>query len=208
MQREAFQNLAFHEIPSGVALLPVARSVSEVKAGLPVKGARLVGYLGRYHAHKGFDIFLDLARAAHEHYGGRFAFVSAGVGWITPDPISNYADLGWVKADLGGLVNALDLVVAPNRYSFFDLAMLEAMSLAKPLVTSAHGGNRWIAGTSDGVVLVDRDDPLAYLDVLARIDREGSYDQLGRANARAFATHFTLEAFVERHVAFTRRLLG
>ena len=52
-------------------------------------------------------------------------------------------------------MNASDVVVIPNRNTYFDLVILEALSLGKIVITSNTGGNIDIAKDTEALVLFD-----------------------------------------------------
>jgi glycosyltransferase involved in cell wall biosynthesis len=207
--REQFRSLTFHEIPSGVEVVITKTPPDEVRARLGVTERQvLVGFFGRYDELKGFDRFLDVVRAAHARHPGRFAFISGGAGWLKPQSLPGYRDLGWLAEDLGDYVNAADVIMAPNRYTLFDLGILEAMSLGKVVLTSPTGGNRWLSTFTPGVVLADVSDPGATLDALVDLTKLGKIRLLGRRNGEVYLAQFNLDAFVRRHLDFATHVLA
>ncbi|CAB3389562.1 glycosyltransferase family 4 protein [Kyrpidia spormannii] len=196
-----------YEIPSGVKPLQVTRSKEDILKSLSLNSnIILIGYFGRYHPHKGFDIFLEVARLAAKAYPKRFYFISGGRGPLVPPSLEGYKDLGWLgREEVANLMNAVDIVMVPNRVTFFDLLILEAMSLGKPVLTSLTGGNKCMQRFSKGIITIDSPTPDAYLTAIL----EGvGWDELGEENRQAYVTHFTPEAFLERHVKLTQVLLS
>ena len=106
---------------------------------------KVVCYVGRKTLIKGFDVFLSVASLMRNHPG--YCFVCAGVGELDTSSAENVLDLGWTD-DPGSLLNACDIVVAPNRSTYFDLGILQAISLGKTVIASFSGGNKWFLGKS------------------------------------------------------------
>lgn len=204
--REAFQRLRLIPLPSGAPVVPVATMAEAVRRRLGIGDDQVaVGFFGRYHEHKGFDVFGRMAELATGD--GRFVFLSAGAGYLRGPSSPNYRDLGWLAQEYGSHLAAVDVVVSPNRATYFDLGTLEAMALAKPVMTSPTGGNRYLARLSEGVILVDPSDPEHYLARLRETGR-ARLRRLGARNRQVYDAHFTLEAFGGRHRAFAERLLA
>lgn len=101
-----------------------------------------IGFVGRYNRDKGYDRFLSIAK---RHRGDKsWKFFSAGAGEICDDQ-SVVCDLGWRK-DIADVIVAMDLLVVPNRATFFDLLPIESLILGTPVAVSAVGGNKWLLG--------------------------------------------------------------
>ncbi|MGB9898545.1 MAG: hypothetical protein ACPLTO_11610, partial [Thermanaerothrix sp.] len=69
------------EVPTGVKPLEVSRPIEETRRlwGVP-PGVFVIGFYGRKHPHKGYDLFVQLAREALKCGDHRFVFISAGSG--------------------------------------------------------------------------------------------------------------------------------
>lgn len=127
------------EVTTG--LPEIKSSLSKIEArdliGLP-QNKMVVGYFGRYHSHKGYDIYrqeIDLLSARDD-----ILFVSAGIGPLDIVSSNNYINFGW-RTDIQNLIVACDIIVLPNRYTYFDLLPLECLSLSRPVAISRIGGN-------------------------------------------------------------------
>jgi glycosyltransferase involved in cell wall biosynthesis len=178
-----------------------------VRQRLGVQGhERLIGFFGRYHPHKGFDVFCEVAALAHQRGRHALKFISAGDGWVQPPGLPNYANLGWLGPDLADVLNAVDCLLQPNRHTFLDLIFIEAMSVGRPIVTTAVGGGRWLASVAKGVVAVELN-PRPLLDAVESAVLEATRVELGRVNRDTYDATFTLRAFAERHIAFARAVL-
>jgi glycosyltransferase involved in cell wall biosynthesis len=104
------------------------------------ENAIVLSYVGRKNHIKGFDLFNELASRFKNDE--RFYFISAGIGPINPIEMKNFIDIGWTN-DPGSIINASNYVVVPNRDTYFDLGVIQAMSLGKTIITTPTGGNKW-----------------------------------------------------------------
>lgn len=129
-------------------LFEVTTGLPEIKNSLDKKAAReliglesnkmVIGYFGRYHTHKGYDIYIrEIEKLSCRD---DISFISAGAGPLDTIHVDNYIDFGW-RTDVQNLITACDLIVLPNRYTYFDLLPLECLSLSRPIAISRVGGN-------------------------------------------------------------------
>jgi glycosyltransferase involved in cell wall biosynthesis len=202
------RQVSVYELPSGVAAMQAKRSRSEVLNALGISpDKQIVGYFGRYHPHKGFDYFCEVVKEAARRGDERFMFISAGAGAILPPTdLPNYKDLGWQKEGLPDLIAAANLVLSPNRYTYFDLMILEAMSLGRPILTSANGGNLYLQEHCVGVTCFTDPSPSALYESLVALS-PATLQEMSRASQSVFDRSYNLQAFCERHINFARSLV-
>lgn len=208
-QSQALINsLPIYEIKSGVPKLVPTRERREVlsKWGLPLE-KKIVGYFGRRHPHKGYDLFCQAAVMAHEKRYEDLFFVAAGGGHLpSPTHLPNFRDLGYLTEELADVVNAVDLVIVPNRVSYFDFFILEAMSLGKPVLTSRVGGNVCI--DSPGVFFLDKLDSETILVAMVELLSNGAeLEKKGKANELVYEQLYGLRSFGKRHLDLAQSLL-
>jgi glycosyltransferase involved in cell wall biosynthesis len=118
-------------------------------------------YLGRRMPIKGFDLVLEAFQPAHRINSSlRLLLVGPGEPVQTPGVI----DIGHSTEPASWLA-ACDYLVSANRQSYFDLVVLEALSLGTPLIIACTGGHRYFAETSSpGIVAL----PAAEVELLTR----------------------------------------
>ncbi len=208
-KREQLLSLRIYEVLSGVEERRAFRSREEVLTSLGISPDRkVIGFFGRYHPHKGYDLFSQAAQLAHQSGDQELFFVSAGSGPLaSPKGLPNYKDLGYVTSGLGDLLAAVDLVVVPNRVHYFDLLVLEALSLGKVVLTSPVGGALCLK--APGIFLLEEISPNSlYLRSKSLLANPSSMAKLGAANRQVYLEKYTLERFAERHILLAHELLN
>jgi glycosyltransferase involved in cell wall biosynthesis len=130
--RDSYLNLPIVEIVSGVVQLKPSRKIS-FGSGL------VAGYFGRFISDKGFDLYCDLAEKCAAN-NTKVNFICAGAGELEHFCNEHITNLGW-RTDVADLISAVDVVIVPNRVAYFDLIILEAMSLGKTVITTDLGGS-------------------------------------------------------------------
>lgn len=173
-------------------------------------GKTVVGYFGRYNSHKGFDLFCDVANLAARSQDSRHFFLSAGGKAAKPAaPSQNYLDLGCLdkRTELPYYMDRCDVVMIPNRCTYFDLVLLDALSMSKPVVTTSTGGNKRLVRQTPGIILAPEVTAAALYATLCGLAKE-DMAELGRRNRALFESQYTMEKVVARHRELADLLLN
>jgi len=110
------------------------------------------------------------------------------------------------RADAMSLINAADIFVLPSRAEPFGLALLEAMSLGKPVIATRAGGPIEIVVEGETGYLVPPSEPEALGSAIRKlvIDRETRV-RLGLNGRRRFLECFTSEKMSRRVLSVYER---
>ncbi|PMG99008.1 glycosyltransferase family 4 protein [Vibrio lentus] len=157
-------------------------------------------FAGRHNSVKGYDIFKKAASISLKTNRsiGFLIAGSEGPMYSLEDP--NWFEEGWTT-DPASLVNASEVFVAPNRKGYFDLVILEAMSIGKVVIATKTGGAIDIAKYSKGVILVEPEDPKAMADAILSLSYmdKSELNSLGEENYRAYLDNFSIKSFGENY---------
>ncbi len=206
-KREQVLSLPIYEILSGVDEKRATKDRQEVLSSLGISlGSKVIGFFGRHHPHKGYDIFCQAAQLAYEANDKELFFLSAGSGPIpSPRNIPNFKDLGYITSGLENIIAAVDLVVVPNRVNYFDLLILEAMSLGKIILTTPVGGALCIK--SSGIFFLKDLSPYSLYHESKRLLADPLIAKMGAENREMYLKEYTLQRFAERHIQLANALL-
>jgi glycosyltransferase involved in cell wall biosynthesis len=165
--------------------------------------------LGSFEPRKGQDILAEAISKMDGPTRERCAFKMAGR--VLDD--SFYDEVKMAVADLEQvelidaldhasalkLLNEADVLVLPSRDETMPIAILEAMGLGKAVISTDVGGVReWLRDGMNGL-LVEKENPAALSEALARCANEPEFvEQLQAAGNRTFDRHFTLDRFASR----------
>lgn len=156
--KKRFTNLNFYHIETGVTVASSKKEALEMRENFGYTTSdNLVGFFGRLESVKGYNIFLQMAKTHRNK-----KFISAGIGSLLGES-GEVKELGW-RTDVFDLINMVDIVLVPNKVAYFDLIILECLSLGKTVVTSNVGGSRML--NIDGVITYDNIDELN--DIISR----------------------------------------
>ena len=199
--REVRDNGKMRYVPTGIvpASAKVDRDVVRRRYGIP-SDAFVVCYVGRHSQIKGYDI---LKTAAMELLADEDVwFLVAG----REGPLYRLDNPKWVEAgwtdDPHSLMAASDVFVLPNRETFFDLIMLEALSLGQIVVASRTGGNKYFEKFGySGVRLFGGFDEMVRLVRGIQATDEERRAELRLANENLFEREFAVNVFARKYVA-------
>ena len=96
------------------------------------------------------------------------------------------------RSDIGDLLNASDVVVAPTLFEGLSISVLEAMATARPIVTTTIGSNLELVEDGVSALLVPPDDHIRLGQAILRMTTEPLLAaRLGRAARERFEAAFT-----------------
>ena len=112
----------------------------------------VISYVGRHNEVKGFDNLKCIGKKILNLYDNVF-FLIAGEeypikGLVHP----HWIEIGWTN-DPHSIIAASDLFILPNKETYFDLIMIEVLSLGKIVVASNTGGNKYFKKHLSGGVM-------------------------------------------------------
>ena len=118
----------------------VARSEIRKKYNIP-EDAFLISYAGRHNEIKGYADLKQLGEKLLKEHQDVYFLIAGKEEPLTGLEHERWIEVGWTK-DPHSLIAASDVFVLPNRETYFDLILLEVISLGVPMVLSDTGGNK------------------------------------------------------------------
>lgn len=159
----------------------------------------VISYAGRHNRIKGYDLLCTLGERLK--LDPNITFLIAGKYTPGTEPkIENWKEIGWTN-DPHSLIGASDVFVLPNRETYFDLIMLEVLSLGVLVVASKTGGNKFFEKIgAEGIFLYsDLDEAEMIIRKIQQMPIE-ERECLGKENIRLYEEYFTLDKFAFQYV--------
>ena len=194
-----------------IEVVPYGIPAAQVPPNLPPRDPELIQFLllGTYEPRKGQDLFLRAIKHLRSSTAARAHFQMAG---RVLDPsfreTLTHQAAAMPNVSLRGALSheealaasaASDVLVCASRDETMPIAILEAMSLGKAIVTTTVGGiSEWLR---DGVnaLLVPPEDHRVLAGALRRCLEEGGLvESLGENARRTFGKHFSIDRLGER----------
>lgn len=177
---------------------PSDAAVQDLRDELGLSNQRVCLMIGRLHEEKGHR-YLFAALPQVVAAAGSLVLVIAGDG-VEREALEAEAAhrglremvrfVGW-RREIPELISLSSLVVLPSLAESFGFAVLEAMSLGRPVVAAATGGLRELVQHEENGLLVPPKDPAALAEAMIRVLQDrGLADRLaasGKQRAAVFS---------------------
>jgi len=193
-------------IPNGVAGHRPSRTRDEVREELGFGASDVVAALvAGLRPVKRPDVFVEAVARARRHDRRVHGLVAGGGPEFGAIARQARATEGGVRllgerADVADLMLAADAVCLSSDVEGLPLAVVEAMSLAKPVISTDVGGLRDAVVPGETGWLVPRRDPDAYAQALLELAADAPRArQMGKVGEERFQAHFTAEAMSDRY---------
>lgn len=143
-------------LATGSKKLVSSLTKEEAKKKYGVSGKTVVGYIGRHNAIKGYDLLKEAAEEILKQTDDVVFLIGGAQGTeFAPLDDPRWIEAGWVNP--ADLLCALDLFVLPNRQTYYDLVLLEVLSMGVPVVATATGGNKSVKKIAEDLDLCEVD---------------------------------------------------
>ncbi len=167
----------------------------------------LIGHVGRFREEKGQLFMLSAFReVAEQAPRARFLLVGGGpdsdtlAAEIARAPLAGKATLLGYQEDVRPFLAAMDVFVLPSRTEGMPNALLEALAMGVPCVSTRVGGTEELLDGGRIGRLVDYGDRDALVRALLELVRDrGERERLGEASRRRAVEHFSMAAMIERY---------
>lgn len=185
----------------------VKKTEMREKHGIP-QDAFVISYVGRHNEIKGYDVLKEMGKNLLDANNNVYVFIAGTEGPLYHLEHDRWIEVGWTK-DPGSVIQAADVFVLPNKETYFDLVMLEVLSLGQIVVASYTGGNKYFAKYKDSGILLYENNSDAE-DIINRLIRmtEGERKELRKKNLELYKAEFTNEAFAKRYIDSLHKILG
>lgn len=191
-------------IPTGIPLPVVQKSSEAIRQERHLnEDAFVVVFNGRHNEVKGFDLLVKAAKILLPLYQQLCFFVTGNNASQPALDHHRWIETGWTPSPQDYL-HAGDLVIVPNRQTYFDLNVLQALSLGKPLLLSETGGNRYFRQfANEGIRFLPGVTAEAIVQEVAKAIKHRQKLAGSALSLHAlFRTNFTLEQFASSYEQF------
>lgn len=195
---DIIKNKKIKFLPTGTEQLKVGidRDEFRKKYNIP-HNAFVITFIGRHNLVKGYDNFVEICSKILEMHDDVY-IVTAGVGDIDSPKSDRWIDIGWTN-DPGTIANAADLFVLPNKRTYFDLVLIEMISIGKTCLVSNTGGNKTMAKYSDGIILYNNINE-AVKKINELYNKRELIEEYSKCNLSTYKENFTPEIFTKNYI--------
>lgn len=190
---------------TGLPLKTLDREEVCQKYSIP-EDAFIINYVGRHNSTKGYDSLLKIGEKILEKHKNVYFLIAGKEGPLYGLKHERWIEAGWIN-DPGTYYSSSDAFILPNKETYFDLVMLEALASETVILASKTGGNKYFEKyNSDGIVLYsDIDDAVAKLDALLNLGHE-KLKELAKSNTEVYQNQYTVQKFAEGYLSLWKSL--
>lgn len=165
---EELKKERFKYVLTGIPEAKAAVSREEIRKKLNIDNSDFViSYVGRHNIVKGYKRLLEIGKKALDKWTDVQVLVCGKETPLKGLKHNRWKEVGWTT-DPHSYISAADVFVLPNTATYFDIVMLEVLSLGKIVVASRTGGNKWFEKEKcPGVFLFDNEEEA--VDILGKI---------------------------------------
>lgn len=194
-------------VPTGIVACHATVSRREIrkKYNIP-ENAFVVSYVGRHNEIKGYADLKNIGEELLAENEDIYFLIAGKEEPIKGIKNSHWIEVGWTS-DPHSLIKASDIFILPNHETYFDLILLEVLSLGIPVVLSETGGNKYFQQfKQDGIrfyqTLEEASNAILDLKKMEHKQR----DNAGRNLANMFENEFTVEIFANRYLEVIEKI--
>lgn len=178
---------SYKYVLTGINKAIPARGSEEVRKELNILPNDFVAcYVGRHNEVKGYSSLKLIGTDFISKNSDNWILVAGRLGPIEAPINPKWIEIGWTT-DAYSYINASDVFILPNKVTYFDLVMIEVLSLGKIVIASRTGGNKFYEKNHvPGVFLYDTEnEALELLDKIKSMTKE-EREKLGKDNVKFY----------------------
>ncbi len=192
---------------TGTVAAKIKKSKSQIRKEFEIpENAFLISYVGRHNEIKGYDRLKDICVEYLERNINAYVIVAGNAGPLFPPKHERWIEVGWTN-DPHSIIAASDVFVLPNKETYFDLVLLEVLSLGKCVIASKTGGNKYFEKYHcDAIKLyANKDECLTLLNENSKISAEVRAT-LESQTKEIFEKDFTTAQFAKSYIEMLKSL--
>lgn len=196
----------FKYILTGVEPRTVVRNRRDVRVqyGIP-EDAFLITYIGRHNEVKGYDRLKEICGPILARHDNVYVLCAGKASPMVGLKHPRWIEAGWVE-DSQSIINAGDLFILPNRETYFDIVMLEVLSLGKKVLVSKTGGNKYFEKFKNQDILYFQSIKEGIKAVESSIVQNSAHIGKIEKLQKIYQDNFTIEKFADNYLQLIRNV--
>ena len=195
------KKLSYRYLLTGIQECTVKKSRGEIREKYSIpENAFVICFVGRHNFIKGYDLFIKICEQLLRD-NKVYVLVAGTESSLLGLEDKRWIRVGWTK-DPYSIINASDVFVLPNRETYFDLVLLEVLSIGKIIVASNTGGNKFFGKEKyRGIFLYNTiEEAVNQITKIKGLDN-AKRQELEQNNKRIFMGEFTARTFAQNYIS-------
>lgn len=164
------------------------------------KDAFIVSFVGRHNETKGYDTLKQIGEKLLKEDKNIYFLIAGKEAPLQGLKHERWIEVGWTN-DPHSIVAASDVFILPNKETYFDLVLLEVLSLGKLVVATFTGGNKYFRRIgAEGIKLYETQEEAINLIYEIKHMLGEEREVLGHLNKQLFDEQFNNDLFGKRYL--------
>ena len=173
--------------------------------GIP-EDSIVISFVGRHNKVKGYFDLQEIGKHILESHNNVYFLIAGNQNGVPGLENDRWIEIGYTT-DAYSYMSASDLFVLPNKETYFDLVMIEALSLGMPVVASRTGGNKYFEKEEiDGVILYNSNDECCSI-ISNLIHNHDRLQYMGVSNLDFYKKNLTTDKMCNYYIKVLDRIL-
>lgn len=189
-------------IPTGIVPIDTSKFSREnirKEYNIP-NDAFVVCYVGRHNEVKGYDQLKLIANEVLKKNKNIYFLIAGKEEPIKGLDNERWVEVGWTNR-AHEIIYSSDLFILPNKETYFDLILLEVMSIGKPVLLTYTGGNKYFKKfNKSGLHYYDYGDNSCAINEIIKLSNVKDLFKKGNLNKKLFLDNFTIENFTNSYL--------
>jgi len=199
----------YRYIPTGIGDIVIKKDCACVRTQFGIEDSDfVVCYAGRHNVVKGYDSLRRIGTRCLNELSDTKFLIAGKPGPLYGIDNPNWIEIGWTN-EVHDIINSSDVFVLPNKFTYFDLIMIEVLAIGKIVVASRTGGNKFYEKNNlEGVFLYDtEDEAVELIKKIKNMDKD-KRRILGNTNRAFYINNLTSKHFVNNYLKFISSIEG
>ena len=198
--QDILERKPIHFLPTGCSPLSTPLGIEELRQKYQITTPYVISYMGRHIPIKGYDLLQNIAQKILSIRQDVTFLIGGRMSGIPPLNHKNWVELGFVNP--AEIFRLSDCFILPNRQTYFDLVLLEALSMGTVVFASETGGNKTVYQQTKAISLYSDEDSCVR-QINQFLDMPASEKQRLKDDAKqAYLDNYTLDIFARRYIKF------
>lgn len=197
----------YRYILTGISKCTAKISKEEIRKQYKIpQDAFLISYVGRHNEVKGYDVLKKIGQKILKD-NNIYIIVAGKEGPLYKYEHKNWIEVGWTD-DPHSIIAASDLFILPNRETYFDLILLEVLSLGVPMLISDTGGNKFFYKNYNDIGIEyfsNIEDAINNIQRLSKLEKN-ELKQIGEKNKKIYEKDFNEKIFAQNYIKLIESL--
>lgn len=184
----------------------IDRDAVREKYGIP-ENAFVISYVGRHNEIKGYDTLKTIAKRVLEKDDDIYFLIAGQEGPLYHLESDRWIEVGWTK-NPGEVIKAADAFILPNKETYFDLVLLEVMSIGQVVLATNTGGNKYFKKFENiGIIFYESvENAVENIENMKGMTSE-ELENIRQRNKKIYEDNFTNKIFAKNYLQMIRENL-